>query len=105
MVGLCNFLHSRFDLLKLFRREGSVSFEIVVKAILDGGPNGDLSSWEETLNSLRHQMGSRMAQYIETVRAIDRHPRQGAIAVESATEIDGASIDLGGNDIAVSRIQ
>ncbi len=45
-IGLSNFLHSRFDLFNLFRSEGSVSFEIVIKPVLDGGSYGHLSSRE-----------------------------------------------------------
>jgi hypothetical protein len=59
------FLHARFDLGQVLRREGARQVKVIVKAILDGWPDGDFSARELLQHRLSHDMRRRVPDAVK----------------------------------------
>ena len=61
-VGPDELVHQGFDLREVLGGEGIGLGEVVVKAVLDGGPDRELHVGEQPLDRLRHDVRGRVAQ-------------------------------------------
>ena len=64
-VGLGEFVHLRFELREVFRRERPAEREVVVEAVLDHRADRDLRVRVDGLHRLREQMCRRVAEDLE----------------------------------------
>ena len=55
---LCQLGHAFLDFLEVFRCEGTLIGKVVIEAIFNNWPNGDLCIREQLLDRLCHQMRS-----------------------------------------------
>ena len=68
--------HFFFNGPQIFRREHMVAVQVVVEALFNGRPDGELGAREQMLDGLGHHMGGRMADGMEpffTVRGNEFH--------------------------------
>src|SRR6266478_1036907 len=66
--------HSGFDPLEILGRERRGLGEVVVEAVLDGRPDGDLDLGEELLHRLRHEMSGGVTEGGQRLRGAVRIP-------------------------------
>ena len=81
LVLLGELAHRRLDALEILGREGHGPGEIVVEAVLDGGPDGDLDPGEELRHGLGHEMRGRVTQRGQWLRGAVGLPGQAQMPV------------------------
>src|SRR4051812_18149943 len=87
-VTLGDFCHPLFDRHEVVRRERAFVGEIVVEAILDHGTDGDLRLRIKLFHCMSEQMGSRMAQDIDTFVVLVGDDLKISIMIDGETHID-----------------
>ena len=92
LVALNDLLHPLLDLRQIVGREGLVLGKIVIEAVLDHRPDGDLRAGPELLHGLGHHMGGVVA---------DQFERAGVLAGD---DLDPAGLDRFG-EIAQRAIE
>ena len=68
MVLLGDLMHQLLDLLEILGLERTVHLEVVVEAVLDGGPDGELGLREELHHGRSHEMGRGVPEYLQPLR-------------------------------------
>ena len=92
-VALDDLAHARLDPRQIVQAERLVAGEVVVEAVLDRGPDGDLGAGEQLLHSLGHQVGGVVAdgrqdvgmvagQDLDTSALLQRAPEVAQLAVQ-----------------------
>jgi len=92
--------HPLLDLLQILGREGRLVVEVVVKAVLDGGPDRDLDAREQLLDRLGHDVGDAVTQNAHALRAVDVHGVDGAALRDRACQVDHPVVETGGDGVA-----
>jgi hypothetical protein len=80
-VGLRDVAHDRLDLREVVRREGLGPREVVVEAVLDGGPDGHAHVGEQPLHGLGHDVRGGMPQRGQRRRVAVELARQLEVSV------------------------
>jgi hypothetical protein len=65
-LGVGGFLDAR----QILGREGLVPREVVIEALFDAGPDGDLRPREESLHDARHHVGGIVADGFQRLRCL-----------------------------------
>ena len=64
-------LHFLFDLGKVLHGEGNLGIKVIVKAVRDGGADGQLRLGEQVLDGHGHQVAGRMEEHLAAVRVVE----------------------------------
>ncbi len=94
--GACQLLHALLDGCEILGRERALIGKIVIEAILDHRPDGDLRIRKQTLDGLGQQMGAGMADDFEAVRIPGGNDLQAYIAIDDMAGVDQPAIDSAG---------
>src|ERR1700730_1897428 len=97
-VGLSEFAHLLLNFGQVVDGQRPGGRKIVEKAVFDRWPDSYLSARVKSLYRLRHQVGSRMAQHVDTVGTVGCDRFDHSILLKCAVQIDQLAIDAGGND-------
>ena len=87
--------HARLHRLEIGRREGLVAGEVVVEAVLDGRPDGDLDVRVELLRGLGEGMGGVVADEFEDfgVGVLAGYDLDGAVRGDGPREVAEAAVE------------
>lgn len=95
-IVLRQFGHPQFDLLQIFRGKGPLISEVVIKAVLNNGPDRNLGFGEKLFDRESQQVSRRMTDHLKTVLISVRDDRERHITRNEVTGIDQTSIDSSG---------
>ena len=90
------FLHSSFDLFEIFGREGALKLEVVVKAIFNGRSDRHFSRRVKLLDSLSHQVRSRVTNQLKSFGVLCRDDGNVGIRLNNVRQIDELVVNLAG---------
>ncbi|MNZ98000.1 hypothetical protein D3C78_1172690 [compost metagenome] len=96
MVGLGQLVHLRLDLLEILTGEGTLAVEVVIEAVVDDRADGDLGTGEQLLHGHGHQVGTGVAQHLDTLRIPRSDDRQRGITLDDVRGIHQLAVDLAG---------
>ena len=101
LVGGDDLAHADFDVPQVVLGEVPAvgQLEVVVEAVLDGGPDGVPRAGEEVGDGLCHHVRGRVPEHLAAVRRFGRHDRDGGVVVDRAVEVDPFAVDLGGERV------
>ena len=87
--------HARLHRLQVGRREGFVAGEVVVEAVFDGRPDGDLNVRVELLRGLGEGVRGVVADELEDfgVRVLAGHDLDGAVRGDGTREVAEAAVE------------
>ena len=84
--------HPLFDRGEILGRERLVAEEVVVEAVLDHRPNGDLRSWPKRLHGFGENMRRIVADQFERARIIARYELERSVAIDRISEVGKLAI-------------
>ena len=96
MVGTDDFAHALLDGLDLVRGEGLGNIEVVVEAVVDGGPETDTGIGDQFAHGGGQDMGGRVAQHAERFRVAVGEEAHGLAVGEGAVQVDDFAVDRRG---------
>ena len=86
---LCGqFGHALFDGGQVLRRERALVGEVVVKAILDDRPDGDLRLRKQLLHRIGQQVSRGMADQLQTIGVLVGDDRQTRVGIDDVAQVD-----------------
>ena len=91
-VALDDLAHARLDLFEVNRCKSLAACKVVIKAVLDGRPDGDLGPRKKLLHRLGHDVGGVVAQKLQRLVAFARHDGYLGIAIHDAAGIHHLTI-------------
>ena len=92
-IGRDDFPHPGLNGDHVFRREGPLEGEIVVKAVLNHGPNGDLGLRKQGLDRLGQQVGGGMPEHLQAGWVLRRHYRELRVLLDQMARIHQLIVD------------
>ena len=95
-VPFTDLCHPLFNRRKIFCRERSLVREIVIKAILNYRPNGDLRFGKQFLDRMCQQVRAGMSNDLQPFRILFGNDRQIAVCVDAVRHIHELAINLAG---------
>ena len=93
LVARDDFAHARFDELEILRGERFLAGEIVVKAVLDGGPDGDLRLREKLFHRFGHRVSCVMAQHLQALRGGAGDDLNAGVALDGRGQVPQLAVD------------
>ena len=96
LVAVDDLAHALLDGGEIIRREGRLAGEIVIEAVLDRRPEGDLGAGIKLLHRLGQDMGAVVAQQIEGIGMGARDDLDAGVLLDGGVEIPERSVDLYG---------
>src|SRR5262245_16234862 len=91
--------HLGLDAFQIFRRERLWTVEIVIKAIVDGGADGDLGLREEGFYGLRHDVGGAVMIDLLPLRIVPRDGLDLGVVAERTGKVPGFAVDARGDQL------
>ena len=93
--------HFGLDPGQVFRGEGFLGVEVVVKTRFDGRADGHLDAGEQGPHRLGHEVGGAVAHDLEALGAVHPDGGQGGVLGEEGGEIHGIAVYSGGHHLVV----
>ena len=89
LVRLDDLAHLGLDAFEVVvaERRATREFEVVVEAVLDGGPDRELGSGEQSGHGLRHHVRGRVAQHVAALGCARRDDRDGGAVAQRCGEV------------------
>ena len=94
-IALDDVLHLRLDLAEVFLRDRRLEVDIIIEAVFDGRPDGELAGGEDRLYRLREDVRSRMAVDLKPVFVFEGDELDLGVAGNDAGEVDQPAVDAG----------
>ncbi|MCY1171943.1 hypothetical protein D9M73_120680 [compost metagenome] len=92
---LCGQLrHALFNRDQVFRRKRTLIGEVVIKAVLNHRPDGDLRIREKLLDRISQQMGRGMADQVQAIGILGRDDGKVAVFFNQVAGIDHLAVHL-----------
>jgi len=95
MVGLDDFSHLFLDALQIFGGKAAFNIDIVVKAFLDRGTEGELGLRVELFYCMGHDMGGTMPKDIHPLGRIGGQKKNAAAPGQGAGQIEYFGVEFG----------
>ena len=87
-------VHALFDARQILGREGLVTREIVIEAVLDGGTDGHLGAGVELLDGLGQDMGGIVPDQLQRLRTLAGDDLDRGVFRDRQIEIAQLAVDL-----------
>ena len=91
---LDDFLHLRFDFHQLVGGKGLFHVKVVVKAVVDGGADGQLYIRVQPLYRLSQDMGGSVPECLFALHGVKGHHLEAAVRSQHCPQILHLSVDL-----------
>ena len=88
------FMHARFDRGEVFGRKGTFVLKVVVKAVFNGGSDRHFRRRIQFFDSLRHEVGGRVAQKLKPFGVLGGDNRHRRILFKLIGQIDELTVNL-----------
>jgi hypothetical protein len=92
--------HARLDGREIVRRKRLIPRKIVVKAVVDGRPDGDLRAWIERLHSLGQHMRDVVPDHRQCLRITPCDEHHGCVSLDDTRQIPRLPVHFHGQSRA-----
>ena len=94
LIAIDDFFHAFFNRLKVVEAERHLACEVVVKAVFDNRPDGDLRAGEQLLHRFGQHMRAIMAHQFDAILIGSGNNSHLGIGLDRAGKVNHLAIDL-----------
>ena len=99
-IALDDLFHFRFYFGKVVLRDGRLKIDVVIKAVLDGRPDGELAGRIDRFYRLREDVRRRVAVYVEPLFIFQGDDLDLRVVFHDVCEVCQMPVHLGGDGCA-----